>query len=118
MEKVRFLRPIDMLKYIQEGNDLYNPETGEYIFVYNEEGSICNYHVSLEEMTNLYELACENNEYIGAYLGTGGEIYDDPTHEYYNGFNVSNYEYCCWKYIVGVGDWYSLTYEKGDKILW
>lgn len=85
----------EMLKTVQDDVDLYNVLTGEYIFKYNEAGSIAVYDVSLEEAKKLEEESQISNEYWGAYLGVGGNIYDDPS------------EYCREKY--NIAGWIDVT---------
>lgn len=66
-----------MYNYITDGNDLYNTETGDYVFEYNDAHALCVYHLSDTEVKELAEKSKENDgEYWGAFLGTGGEILD------------------------------------------
>lgn len=64
----------EMLSKIQEGTDLYDPETYTYVFVYNEDGAICTYDISHEDADKLKQM----DDYWGAHLGWGGSIYDTP----------------------------------------
>jgi len=67
-----FQTPEEMLETIQSGVDLYSPSTCIYLFVYNEEGSICEYYVDNDEAEKLSQM----DDYWGAHLGTGGWIHD------------------------------------------
>lgn len=89
-----FKSPIEMLATIQDAVDLYNPNTGEYVFLYNEAGSIAVYILSEEEAADLERQARASHEYWGAFLGIGGSIYDDPSHEHYSPDLQSNLEWC------------------------
>ncbi len=81
---VTFASPQEMCQYVVSGErDLYNLETEDYIFKYNEGGSIAVYNLSREEAEELEEKATENKEYWGAYLGVGGSIYDDEDMDYF-----------------------------------
>lgn len=71
----------DMLNEIAV-NDLYNPKTGDYVFLYNETGSIAVYNLSNETAEEIARSAGE--ECWSAFLGPGGTIYGD----------TSNYEWC------------------------
>lgn len=70
-----------MYDYLCAGNDLYNKETGDYVFQYNDAGALCTYNLTAEEASELAAKADKNDEYWGAYLGTGGEVLDDPNNE-------------------------------------
>ena len=69
-----------MREYIQSGRDIYSPSLEIYMFLYNEEGAICQYSIRQDEAKELNE----KDEYWGAYLGTGGIIYDDPVDDLFN----------------------------------
>ncbi len=84
----------EMLKRIQSGTDLYNPEKKLYVFCYNEEGSICVYHIDNDRAAELAKEAKEAGEYWGALLGPGGAIYDDPESTYYRAEQGSNIDWC------------------------
>lgn len=70
-----------MREYIQSGRDIYSPSLEIYMFLYNEEGAICQYSIRQDEAKELNE----KDEYWGAYLGTGGIIYDDPVDDLFKG---------------------------------
>lgn len=57
--------------------DLYNVNTGQFAFCYNENGAICEYNLSIIEALELAIKATKDDEYWGAYLGIGGNIYDN-----------------------------------------
>lgn len=91
---------------IQKGNDYYNVDTGEYVFVYNDSGSICTYYLTLDEAIDLEKKSREHNgEYWGAFLGIGGEIIDDPSYEHFEEGDYTNLDYCNETYKEG--RWYS-----------
>ncbi|MCR5651016.1 MAG: hypothetical protein K6F86_07540 [Lachnospiraceae bacterium] len=74
-------------------NDLYNVKTGDYVFLYNEAGSIAVYNLSNQTAENIARSA--EGEYWGAYLGPGGTIYDDPSYESYSPeWSTSNLAWC------------------------
>ena len=75
-----------MLDEILSDRDLYNIETGEYVFHYSEKDSIAVYTLSKQGVEKLYWLAKESGFYWGAYLGPGGYIYDND--------NDENLEWC------------------------
>ena len=59
-------------------SDLYCEEKELYVFLYNDAGAVCSYRITKEEANALRKKASEAGEYWGAFLGIGGEIYDDP----------------------------------------
>lgn len=61
-----------------ENSDLYSEEKCLYVFLYNDAGAVCVYSIQKEEAEYLEVKAKEHDEYWGAFLGIGGEIYDDP----------------------------------------
>ena len=75
---MKFKNGNEMLEHILNEGDLYNPTTGEYVFQYNEAGSICIYLLQNKQALDLAAKAKENDEYWGAYLSLGGKIYDTP----------------------------------------
>lgn len=77
-ENLKFKSVKEMLDIIQSGIDLYNIETEQYVFLYNEKGAVAVYNIANDEAEELDRNAKENDEYWGAYLGTGGRIYDEP----------------------------------------
>ena len=68
-----------MLKYIQDGNDVWSPTLNKYVFLYNALGSICYYDdIDYDEAKNLQSKSEKSavKEYWGAFLGIGGHICD------------------------------------------
>lgn len=61
---------------VDELTDLYNLNTGAYVFLYNIDGGICVYYLDSEEAYDIAKQA--EGEYWGAFLGAGGNVYDDP----------------------------------------
>ena len=84
----------EMLDYIQEGNDLYNPNDESYVFLYNGYGSIAEYGISKEHAKELAKQAKENDEYWGAFLGPHGYIFDDPSCDFFEEGDTSNLDWC------------------------
>lgn len=77
----------EMYDYLTAGNDLYNTKTGDYVFEYNDANALCVYSLDEDEAKKLSKKALENNEYWGAFLGTGGSIleasdYNDDKYRY------------------------------------
>lgn len=69
----------EMFDYIQAGVDLYSPEIETYLFLYNEDGEICEYSVDREKAEELKKLSEENGgEFWSAFLGVGGCIMEKP----------------------------------------
>ena len=65
-----------MYHYLCNNGDLYNPVNETYMFQYNEDGAICCYSISEDHAAELAVKSIEDGEYWGAYLGTGGYIYE------------------------------------------
>ena len=117
---MKFASPEQLLGYIQSGRDLYSPSEKTYVFVYNQDGSICTYDNISEEKASIL---MEQDEYWGAYLGCGGGIYD--TEEYINKQNDPDLlamaeslrhlaiQWC--EDMIGVADWIDVTPKKEDK---
>lgn len=74
-------------------SDLYNAETGEYVFLYNDAGSIAVYKLDDHEVEALKK-RMDTEEPWSAYLGIGGYIYDDPSCDFFNSNSISNVEWC------------------------
>ena len=74
---MNFTSSEEMLKAIQNGVDLYNPVTEEYVFAFaDENASICVYHLSNDEADRL--VSESNDGYWSVLLGAGGKIYGAP----------------------------------------
>ena len=104
MEKIKFKTAEQMLSYINEGNDLYSCKAQIYVFSYNDAGSVCTYKIDAEAAAYLAKQV-ENSaeQYWGAFLGVGGLIWDDPSHECYEEGQLTNFD-CC-KYLLDFDDW-------------
>ena len=81
----------EMYKLICDGFDLYNVNTGAYVFLYSDKGSIAVYSFDLNYAKILSSRAVETEEYWGAALGIGGYIYE----------NGSDMEWCKNNYNYG-----------------
>lgn len=82
-QTAKFSSANDMFEKIKV-NDYYNHITEEYVFTYNDRDSIAVYNIDKDEAKKLSKQAKENDEYWGAFLGSGGYIYDEP----------GNFEWC------------------------
>ena len=71
-----------MYDIIQSGMDLYNVNTGDYVFLYSDRGAIAVYNFDIEQAKDLSLRSAD--EYWGALLGIGGSIFE-------NGFEI---EWC------------------------
>lgn len=101
---MKFQTAEQMLEYITKGNDLYSRQAEIYIFNYNEAGSVCAYNIDQEEAKQLAELVNNSDEnYWGAFIGVGGQIWDDPTHACYEDGQMTNLD-CC-KSLIEIDDW-------------
>lgn len=101
----------EMLEYLQSGRDLYSPEKELYVFLYNDAGSIAAYSVDRDEAMRLSGLSiAHEGENWSAFLGVGGQIYDDSSYERYDENRQSNLDYCN---TVFAGKWFPPdNYEK------
>lgn len=112
---MKFATAEQMLKFINDGNDLYSPKAEIYVFGYNEAGSIATYDIDEEEAIKLSNKAKGGNEeYWSAFLGVGGEIWDDPSHECYKEGQVSNLDRC--SQLLEHEDWVLTKHYLGDGI--
>ena len=85
-----------MYHYLCNNGELYNPVKEVYMFQYNEDGALCYYCVSEDHAAELALKSIENGEYWGAYLGTGGHIYEtEEALEICNDFADENWINCC-----------------------
>lgn len=62
---------------VTENRDLYCVDEERFIFHYNDEEAICEYVIYPKIFDRLYMKAKEHGEYIAAFLGPGGYIYDN-----------------------------------------
>lgn len=106
----------EMLEHINSGNDLYSVKAETYVFNYNASGSIATYTVTSEEAKKLSKLSKKYDDYWGAFLGTGGWIWDDPSYEMYEEGSLTNLDRC--EELIEFDDWIStddyLNREKGN----
>lgn len=75
-------------------NDLYNKDKEIYVFDYNMDHSIAYYNIDNETFRKLKAKADEIGEYVGALLGVGGWIVDDPSYEDFKEGDYSNLDWC------------------------
>lgn len=69
----------EMYEALQNGRDLYNPVTEEYVFCYAEEkDSLCVYSLSNADADRMVKESGDG--YWSTLLGSGGKIYDAPEH--------------------------------------
>lgn len=111
---MRFKTPEQMLGYINDNHDLYSRKAETYIFNYNEAGSVCSYHIDEEKAKELSIKAKADGEYWGAFLGTGGEIWDDPSHECYRNGQKTNLDRCA--ELLEYEDWILTEHYLGEPI--
>lgn len=111
---MKFNSAVEMLDFINGENgtvshDLYSPKRETYVFSYNDARSIATYHITKEEAKKLSEESkAASGEYWGAFLGPGGEIWDDVSHECYRDGQVSNFEKC--EELIEYDDWIITDY--------
>lgn len=69
----------EMLHYLRNDGDLYNPKEKMYVFDYSARGAIAMYYIDKEEAAELSRKVRDSEEeYWGAFLGPGGRIFDTP----------------------------------------
>lgn len=107
-QKISFESPEEMLDYITTGSDLYNLETGDYIWCYNDCGSIAVDNFTIEEAEQLELEAIKEDMYWGGLIGGGSIIYDDPSHELWEDGDETNLDYC--KEVYNKGIWIDVTH--------
>lgn len=102
-EEIRFSDWQEMYQCLCNGVELYNMETGAFVFQYNDAGALCMYNLSTEYVKEIAARAEEDDECWSAYLGTGGNILDDPNNEEYRYskdsdkqamYLMPSYDYC------------------------
>lgn len=75
---MRFSNAKEMYEYLNSGHDLYHPESGIYVFSYNDRGALCKYCLSKDQVKKISERSKQNHDkYWGAFLEFGGEILED-----------------------------------------
>lgn len=101
---MKFNTPEQMLEYINAGHELYSRKAETYVFPYNEAGSISTYSIDPEEANVVSNrVKSEDEEHWSAFLGVGGSIWDDPSHECYKDGQASNLD-CCASFMK-YDDW-------------
>ena len=111
MQYLKFESPRDMLQHILADNDLYNTNTGEYVFTYNNKNAIAVYMLSEKTAYELNQKIKQPNSesYWAGYLGLGGRIYDEPHNIHWcNDSYASNY----WIHTKDFDEYYA---QKGAK---
>ena len=102
MRKIDFKSGAEMLNFLASDHDLYNLETEQYIFSYNEDNAIAVYYLSNLEAKRIAEEAGET-EYWGSILRAGGNVYNDPSDDNFNpDWLISNLDYCNSCYDRGI----------------
>lgn len=115
----RFASPKAFLLCIQD-TDYYCEKTGQYVFCYNDKGSIAVYSLSEEKVEELRELSAESGESWSAFLDAGGFIYDDPSHELFEESKTSNLDWCkenyrnLWEDVSPYEERYTPSATHGD----
>ena len=97
-----------MLDFINGKNgdvshDLYSLKAEVYVFGYNDAGSIATYYITEKDAMELSDLANKNDDYWCAFLGPGGEIWDDPSYENFSEGEITNLDRC--EELLEFGDW-------------
>ena len=52
---MRFSNAKEMYEYLNSGHDLYHPESGIYVFSYNDRGALCKYCLSKDQVKEISE---------------------------------------------------------------
>lgn len=113
---MKFQTAEQMLEYINKGNDLYSRQAEIYISNYNEAGSVCTYNIDQGEAKRLAKLVNDSDvNYWGAFLGVGGQIWDDQTHDCYDECQMTNLD-CC-KNLIEIDDWVLTQHYLGAPVL-
>lgn len=111
---MKFETSAKMLEFINDNHDLYSRQAETYIFNYNETGSVCIYSIDEEKAKELATKAKADGEYWAAFLGTGGHIYDDPSHDCYHEGQATNLD-CC-ESLLQYEDWVLTEHYLGEPI--
>lgn len=67
----------ECIRMLRKGVDLYNYQTNQYAFLYNEDHAIAYYHLQEGTADKLAMDAMTGKECWSAFLGAGGEIYEN-----------------------------------------
>lgn len=93
MKYEKFNSPEEMLEFLQGACDLYNPENGAFVWLWNDAGSIAVDTLSAEDILEI--LPCkEEGESWSGYIPGGATIWDDPSYEDYDEGAETNLDYC------------------------
>ena len=111
---MKFETPEQMLEFINSNHDLYSRKAETYVFNYNEAGSVCTYSIDENEAKQLAKKSKANGEYWAAFLGIGGQIYDDPSHDCYHEGQVTNLD-CCAS-LLQYEDWVLTEHYLGEPV--
>lgn len=112
-ERVEFKSGDEMLDALKSGSDFYNINTGDYVFGYNDSGSIAVYNLDLDEALGLQNSPYRDcGAYWGGLLGVGGYIYDDVSYESRNEYAPTNKDFCDDNYASD--GWIELDYSCGE----
>lgn len=101
-----------LFEYVDDGQDLYSPSAGIYIFGYNDRGAVATYDISHDEAEELIQKANESDEYWGAFLGIGGTIYD-AFDEDNSPSSTTNLDKCA--ELAEIKDWVPTNYFKIEE---
>ena len=71
----------EMLDEVLCGTDLYNEESGLYVFLYNDNGDIASYNLYPQEVEKLREDQKNTGDSWSAFFGVGGYIYENEDAE-------------------------------------
>lgn len=87
-EEARKIRKFDswkeMYDYLTSGNDLYNVETGDYVFLYNDAYALCTYNIREDEAEELARKTTALDESgWSSFLGIGGTVLDNCEYDKY-----------------------------------
>lgn len=74
----------EMYDYLLNGNDLYEPQLGIYVFLYDDACTLCTYNLSRLQAAELNKEVRENGDSWKTYLGEGGRILDDESDASYH----------------------------------
>lgn len=100
-----------MFAFVDDGQDLYSPSAGIYIFGYNDRGAVATYDISHDEAEELIQKANESDEYWGAFLGIGGTIYDAFDKDN-SPSSTTNLDKCA--ELAEIKDWVPTNYFKEE----
>lgn len=112
---MKFETAQQMLDYINSNHDLYSPKAEIYVFNYNEAGSIATYRITEDEAKNLSDrVKSGDDDYWAVFLGIGGSIWDDPSHECYKQGQASNLDRC--EELLEFEDWILTEHYLGNGV--